>query len=86
MTNFERIFQDLGELKAVTKDTLEQTKKTNGRVTKLEERMEGVDVKFAGQAGYKKGFTAARVALIGVLSFVLGSVVVPLVSAYISHK
>jgi hypothetical protein len=85
MTNYERIFQELGELKGITNATLEQATKTNGRVTKLEGRMEKVDVKFAAEGGYQKGVSSTKAALIAVLTFILGSIAVPIFAAWIQN-
>ena len=89
ITNYE-LYRELGELKQISISTLEQTKKTNGRVTELEGRMEGVDVKLATEGGFKEGVSASkkqysksRMAVIGTLAFILGSVIVPIVAAYI---
>jgi len=86
MTNedrFNRIFEDLGEIKATSIATLEQAKKTNGRVTALETWQEEVKVKVAYQKGYTKGRITILVILAGALGAFIYQGVVPIIAAYI---
>lgn len=86
MTKEEKIFERLGIIETKVDMTLAQATKTNGRVTILETRAEAVDLKFASEKGYKKGVSHIKVIIISILTFILGSVVVPIVAAYISNK
>lgn len=76
MTNFETTTKiALAEIASDVKDTKVQTTKTNGRVGKLE------DAEIAN-----KIFRARITTAVAILTFVIGSVLVPLVVAYLQVK
>lgn len=50
----EKIIQDLATQRQILTSILEQTTKTNGRVTKLEDRVNGFDVALALERNDKK--------------------------------
>ena len=85
MTNYERIFQELGEIKGLQTATLEQAKKTNGRVTDLENWKEAIEVKMS----YEKGFSKGRIAILSILATIIGLLifqgVIPILASLIQH-
>jgi hypothetical protein len=48
-----KLIEDMGELKGINQQILEQTQKTNGRVTKLESRVDVIESKNDTAAGAK---------------------------------
>ena len=83
MTNYEQIFERLGGIDQTRIKILEQTKRTNGRVSALEEWREEVRVRKSFDTGFSKGRMRIITVLIAALAFVIGSVITPIVAALI---
>jgi hypothetical protein len=83
MTNDEQIFERLGGIDTKLDTIYEQTKKTNGRVTKLEEWREKMDINDAYGKGLSKGKIIIITAIFTAGAFVVGQIIIPLISAWI---
>lgn len=81
MTNDERIFERLGGIDQKLEMVYQQTLKTNGRVTKLEQRLDGVDVKMATADGTRKGIKISKDFIIALLS-----IAIAIIGLYIRFK
>jgi len=74
MVTLARIEEQQRSMKQIAELTLEQARKTNGRVTKVEQEVEILKIINAGEAGEKKAMKPYQTAVLSIIGSILAAI------------